>query len=208
MSEILKDSIIKKLTKIQTYRNLIEDNAFSDNLYVDDESIDNYVSASLEQIVERLEYMSTHKRGQYKPIRVAANDYEDAPPNLRDTTFLQDLGNNLKNTIEYLKSSKLLTTDLIPQDGSSRFVLRLENDEYNTLSLSNVIEISYSIKNGDTVSFTSEKHRLENIADGSHEMNMSMRNVPRENIEINFHFLYRDKIICSIPINNLITEIT
>lgn len=190
------NNTIKKLKKILSYRDAIEDNAFSDNMVTNNEAIDDSFINSLDMIVEKLDYMSKHTMGQYGPTRIS-NPF-DQPGIEENDPFLVFYGREISNNISYMKSSNIISMNI----NETHFTMRYEDTNY--LRLYEVLEVSISKKQGDVVKYTSEKYKFTKTSDDKYEVVIPLGSTGApadgEAWFYNLYFLYRDNIFFSSQI--------
>ena len=198
MNEKVND-VIKKLKKILFYKNAIDDNAFCDNMAINNEAlIDNGIN-SLEHIVERLEYVSTHIRSQYGMSRLSEQFGGEANPNDKPsfiTYYKQDISSNLA----YLKGSGVISTVI----NNDQAIIKLG---ISYTFLYEILEVSISKKEGDVVKYTSEKYKFTKTSDNKYEVVIPLGEAKSlsgsESRVFNFYLLYRDDIYFSLNADTL-----
>lgn len=199
MNEKVND-VIKKLKKILFYKNAIDDNAFCDNLVINNEAIvDNGIN-SLEHIVERLEYMSIHIRSQYGVSRLSEQFGGEANPNDKPS-FITYYKPDISGNLAYLKSSGVIST-VINDDHA---IIKIGNISYTFLH--EILEVSISKKEGDVVKYTSEKYKFTKTSDNKYEVVIPLGEAKSlsgsESRVFNFYLLYRDDIYFSLNVDTL-----
>lgn len=205
MNEKVND-VIKKLKKILFYKNAIDDNAFCDNMVLDNESLVDDGINSMEHIAERLEYMSKHTRSQYGISRL--NDqFGQSDPNatLKDQDpFIIYYKTEIRNSLSYMKASGVISSNI----NDTQATIKVERP--NLFTLYEVLEVSISKKEGNVVKYTSEKYKFTKTSDNKYEVVIPLGEAKTlsgsESRVFNFYLLYRDNIYFSLNTINFQEE--
>lgn len=202
MNEKVND-VIKKLKKILFYKNVIDDNAFCDNMAINNEAlIDNGIN-SLEHIVERLEYVSTHIRSQYGMSRLSEQFGGESNPNVKPS-FITYYKPEMSNSLSYMKASGAVSSNI----NETQAIIKVERP--NLFTLYEVLEVSISKKEGNVVKYTSEKYKFSKTSDNKYEVVIPLGEAKTlsgsESRVFNFYLLYRDNIYFSLNTINFQEE--